>query len=96
MKHITSPATTAHFVRWTRKPLRGSLAGADSVMWPDRVLDEFLYLAFFSWIVFFGGAERIENTFFGYLEFGVAGERAIYIKFAAWLGLFVGLVLYFF
>ncbi|GLP96643.1 hypothetical protein [Paraferrimonas sedimenticola] len=32
------------------------------------------------WIVFFGGAERIENTFTGYLNFGQFADKARLIK----------------
>ena len=48
---------------------------------------ELLYVPFFIWIVFLGGAEKIENTRLGYFEFGRVGERAQYIKAAAWAGL---------
>lgn len=46
-----------------------------------------LGIAFNVWILFMGGAERIENTFAGYFEYGLAGEKASYIKFIAWVSL---------
>jgi hypothetical protein len=39
------------------------------------------------WIIYLGGAERLENTFIGYLEFGTFVEKANLIKFIAWIGL---------
>lgn len=47
----------------------------------------FLGIVFNIWIIFFGGAERLENTFLGYLEFGFVGEKAVYIKVFAWLSI---------
>ena len=44
-------------------------------------------IAFFIWVIFFGGASRLENTFAGYFEFGIAGEKAVYIKMVSWIGL---------
>ena len=44
-------------------------------------------LVFFAWILFFGGAERLENSFLGYFEFGVAGDKTVFIKAVAWLGI---------
>ena len=44
-------------------------------------------IAFNIWLIFFGGAERLENSFLGYFEFGVAGEKATYIKGIAWVSL---------
>ncbi|MAT92334.1 MAG: hypothetical protein CME59_07010 [Halioglobus sp.] len=44
-------------------------------------------IAFNIWIIFMGGAERLENTFLGYFEYGVAGENAVYIKVCAWVSL---------
>jgi len=49
-------------------------------------------LAFFIWVLFFGGAQRLENSVIGYLEFGPAGEMAVYIRLLAWVGL-IGCVL---
>ena len=44
-------------------------------------------IAFFVWVIFFGGAEKLENTLLGYLEFGPGAEKATYIRFGAWLGI---------
>ncbi|MEO1148807.1 MAG: hypothetical protein AAFY26_24840 [Cyanobacteria bacterium J06638_22] len=44
-------------------------------------------IAFNIWILFMGGAERLENSLAGYLEFGPAGEKATYIKVIAWVSL---------
>ena len=46
-------------------------------------------IIFFIWVVFFGGAEKLENTLLGYFEFGVFALKASYIKAFAWLSLFV-------
>ena len=46
---------------------------------------ELISIAIPIWIIFFGGAEKIENTFVGYLTQGVVGEKAIYIKVFAWM-----------
>ncbi len=56
---------------------------------------DLLYFGFFVWILFFGGAERVEGTLFGYFEFGFAGDKAVYIKVLAWVGLVLGLALHF-
>ena len=52
-----------------------------------------LGIAFCVWVIFFGGAERLEDTLLGYLEFGPAAEKAFYIKFSAWLGIITCVVL---
>jgi len=46
-----------------------------------------LTAVFCLWILFFGGAGRIENTILGYFEFGQAAEKVIFIKIVAWVGL---------
>ena len=48
------------------------------------------YLAIYAaciWVIFFGGADRLENIAAGYFEFGPFAERASYIKACAWLTL---------
>jgi hypothetical protein len=55
-----------------------------AVKWPMYWI---LAIAFNLWILFMGGAGRIENTFAGYLEYGVAGEKSVYIKLVAWVSL---------
>lgn len=42
------------------------------------------------WILFFGGADKVENTLFGYLEYGLPGEKAWAIRAMAWLSLVLG------
>ncbi|MBL7250766.1 hypothetical protein [Alloalcanivorax marinus] len=46
-------------------------------------------LVFFAWVLFFGGAGRLENTVLGYFDFGLAGEETVFIKAVAWAGLIV-------
>ena len=52
---------------------------------------ELISIAIPIWIIFFGGAEKIENTFVGYLTHGVFGEKGIYIKVVAWMLLIWGI-----
>lgn len=47
-------------------------------------------------MIFFRGAERLENTFLGYLEFGPGAEKASYIKFGAWIGIIGCIAILFF
>mgnify|MGYP003671884831 CR=1 FL=1 len=47
------------------------------------------------WVIFVGGAERLENTAAGYFEFGAIAEKGAYIKVAAW-ALLLGSVYYLF
>ena len=50
----------------------------------------FLYIASVCisiWVIFFGGAERIQNTLLGYFEFGVAADNSSYIRILAWVNL---------
>lgn len=49
-------------------------------------------VAFLVWIVFLGGAERIENSVVAYFEFGLLGEKAVYIRAVAAIAL-LGMVL---
>ena len=37
------------------------------------------------WVIFFNGAEKLENTVLGYFEFGLLADKALYIKILAWL-----------
>lgn len=48
------------------------------------------------WVIFFNGAEKLENTVLGYFEFGLLADKAQYIKMSAWLGLITssGLLIY--
>jgi hypothetical protein len=43
------------------------------------------------WVIFFNGAERLENSILGYFEFGQIAEKSAYIKVAAWLGLILSI-----
>ena len=45
------------------------------------------------WIIFFDGAEKLENTMLGYFEFGLLAEKAHYIKILAWLSLIISVAL---
>ncbi len=47
------------------------------------MIGEIVYILIAIWIIFLGGAERMENTFFGYFTQGVAADKAIYIKIGA-------------
>ena len=40
-------------------------------------------IVFTVWVLFFGGAARLENMFLADLENGVAGEKEKYIKMVA-------------
>ena len=53
-----------------------------------------LGIVFSIWVIFLGGAERLENTILGYFEFGIAGEKSIYIKVVAWIGLIGSVALF--
>ncbi len=53
-----------------------------------------LGIVFSIWVIFFGGAERLENTILGFFEFGIAGEKSIYIKVVAWIGLIGSVALF--
>ena len=55
---------------------------------------ELFYIPFFIWIVFFGGAERLENSVLGYFEFGLAAQNVIYVKILAWPGLAITLFIF--
>jgi hypothetical protein len=43
------------------------------------------------WVIYFNGAERLENSILGYFEFGQIVEKSAYIKVAAWLGLILSI-----
>ncbi len=44
-----------------------------------------LSILFCLWILFFGGASRLENTLAGYFEFGLVGSSASAIRVLAWV-----------
>ena len=46
-----------------------------------------LEVIFLLWVIFLGGADRLENTILGYLEFGRASENASVIRAVAWVSL---------
>jgi hypothetical protein len=48
------------------------------------------YMVFNIWILFFGGADKIENTLLGYLEFGLPDDKAWAIRVMAWISLALG------
>jgi len=53
-----------------------------------------LTAVFCIWIIFLGGASRLENTILGYFEFGQAAEKVIFIKIIAWGGLMVSVAVF--
>lgn len=46
-----------------------------------------LFVATSIWILFFGGAEKLENSFLGYLGFGRYGDKFDFIKGLTWAAL---------
>ena len=50
-------------------------------------------IVFSLWVLFFNGAEKLENSVFGYLEFGRFAESEAYIRIAAWFGLVISSIL---
>ena len=43
------------------------------------------------WVIFFNGAEKLENSVLGYFEFGLLAENAQYIRISAWIGLIISI-----
>jgi hypothetical protein len=39
------------------------------------------------WIIFLGGAQKIQDSLLGYFEFGVFADNASYIRVLGWFGL---------
>jgi len=54
----------------------------------------FAYIAFYIWVVFFGGAERVQGTVIGWFEFPFM-EKPVHIKVFASITLVLVLALYF-
>lgn len=52
-----------------------------------------LSILFFIWIIFMGGAEKIQDTLFGFLEFGNFSDNPTYIRVVAWFGLVISIIL---
>jgi len=52
-------------------------------------------ILFCLWVIFLGGAERLENTLLGYLEFGQLAEKAALIKVLAGVLLILHVILLF-
>ena len=52
-----------------------------------------LLIATCVWVIFLGGAEKLEDTFLGYFEFGESGSRAGYIKAISWIALLASIYL---
>lgn len=46
-----------------------------------------VFSAFNLWVIFGGGAERLQNTLFAYLEFGFFADNPQYIRAMAWFSL---------
>ena len=53
-----------------------------------------LNIAFCIWVIFFEGAESLENTFVGYLEYGFFADSASYIRVCAWASLIGTIVIW--
>lgn len=48
---------------------------------------EIIFIASCIWILFFGGAAKLENSFMGYLSFERYGDKESFIKGLVWVGL---------
>ena len=46
-------------------------------------------ILFCLWIIFFGGAAKLENSILGYFEFELAAQKEKFIKILAWAYLVV-------
>ncbi len=55
----------------------------------------FANIAFCIWVIFFGGAEELENTIVGYFEFGLVAGKASLIRASAWVSLVLQVVFIF-
>ncbi|MAY34604.1 MAG: hypothetical protein CMN84_00745 [Spongiibacteraceae bacterium] len=44
------------------------------------------------WLLFFGGAEKLEQTVVGYFDFGNIADKALYIRISAWASIFLCVV----
>jgi hypothetical protein len=44
------------------------------------------------WVIFLGGAEKIQDTLVGYFEFGIFADNPNYIRILAWFGLVVAVI----
>jgi len=51
------------------------------------MLYDISFIAFSIWVLFLGGASKLENTFLGYLSFGRYGDKQAFIKGLAWVAL---------
>jgi len=47
------------------------------------------------WVIFMGGAERLEHTVLGYFEFGFFADKAQAIRILAWVSLIANVALLF-
>jgi len=54
-----------------------------------------LSILFNLWIIFLGGAEKVQNTLIGYFEFGIFAENSNYIRVLAWFGLAASVIVIF-
>lgn len=46
-------------------------------------------IVFYLWVIFLGGAERLQDSLIGYLEFG--NDSPKYMRYAAWVSLILTL-----
>jgi len=51
------------------------------------MLFEVVFIVSSVWILFFGGASKLENSFLGYFSFGRYGDKESFIKGLVWVGL---------
>jgi len=51
------------------------------------MLFEIIFIASSIWVLFFGGATKLENSFLGYFSFGRYGDKESFIKGIVWVGL---------
>ncbi len=54
-----------------------------------------LGILFNLWIIFLGGAEKIQDTLVGYFEFGIFADNPNCIRALAWLGLVTSVIFIF-
>jgi hypothetical protein len=52
---------------------------------PASMIAISLSVLFCLWVIFLGGASRIENTLAGFFEFGLVGSSASAIRVLAWV-----------
>lgn len=56
------------------------------------MLINIIFIIFCIWILFFGGAQKLEDTLLGFIEFGRFGSSSFYIKLATCLALILTMI----